>query len=157
MSFNLVSRFHDSEINHTPSMDMFKMQATLPTYSSTDLISGISDALTQGCRLALEPIYDKDFVVNSLLINAPSYLDLTKSFWLQFAKDILYNPKYSGVKIPSLTICFSVGEETDLNEEKLINAALKKVSAGRDLIKVPLPIVKLSVAGGDCEHGGIFF
>ena len=156
-SYNIVSRFHDSEINHTPSMDMFNMQATLPTYSSTDLISGISDALTQGCRLALEPIYDKDFVVNSLLINTPSYLDLTKSFWLQFAKDILYNPQYSGVKIPSLTICFSVGEETVLNEEKLINAALKKVSAGRDLIKVPLSIVRLSVAGGDCEHGGIFY
>ena len=156
-SFNVVTRFHDSEINHTPSYKMFKMQASIPTYSSTDLISGISDALTQGCRLALEPIYDEDFIIESLMINKPSYLDLTKSHWVKFAKNVLYNPKYSNLELPSLAICFSVGEPTELNEEKLVNLALKKVKAGRDLLHLPLPIVKLSVAGGDCEHGGIFY
>ena len=156
-SFNGVTRFHDSEVNHTPSYRRFSMQANIPTYSSTGLISGISDALTQGCKLALEPIYDENFVVESLLINKPSYLDFTKSFWLKFAKEILYNPKYKDVKLPWLTICFSVGERTDLNEEKLINKALAKVHAGRDLIPLPFPFIKLSTAGGDCEHGGIFY
>jgi len=157
MSYNGVTRFHDTEINHTPSYRMFSMQATIPTFSSTDLMSGISDALLQGCKLSLEPIYDENFVVESLLINQPSYLDFTKSFWLKFAKDILYNPKYKDVKLPNLAICFSVGEPTELNEEKLINRAFKKVHAGRKLLPVPLPIIKLSVAGGDCEHGGIFY
>ena len=156
-SFNEVTRFHDSEINHTPSYKLFTMQATIPTYSSTGLISGISDALTQGCKLSLEPIYEPEFVVKSLMINRPSYLDFTKSFWLQFAKDILYNPEYENVELPELTICFSVGEPTELNEEKLINKALKKVKAGRKILRVPLPIVKLSIAGGDCEHGGLFY
>ena len=154
-SYNGVTRFHDPEINHTPSFKMFSMQATIPTFSSTDLMSGISDALTQGCRLSLEPIYDENFVVESLLINKPSYLDFTKSFWLKFAKDILYNPKYKNVEIPSLAICFSVGEPTSLSEEKLINKAFKKVKAGKELFHAP--ITKLSVAGGDCEHGGIFY
>lgn len=157
MSYNGVTRFHDKEVNHTPSYKMFQMQATIPTFSSTDLMSGISDALLQGCRLALEPIYDENFVIESLLINQPSYLDLTKSFWMKFAKDILNNPKYENVEMPFLTICFSVGEPTELNEEKLINKAFKKVKAGRKMIPVPLPIIKLSVAGGDCEHGGIFY
>ena len=156
-SFNGVTRFHDKEINHTPSYKHFSMQANIPPFSSTGLISGISDALTQGCRLALEPIYDENFVVESLIINKPSYLDFTKSYWLKFAKEILYNPKYANVKLPSLTICFSVGERTDLNEERLINMALKKVEAGKDLLPFPFQVVKLSTAGGDCEHGGIFY
>ena len=157
MSYNGVTRFHDSEVNHTPSYKLFSMQATIPTFSSTDLMSGISDALLQGCRLALEPIYDENFVIESLLINQPSYLDFTKSFWLKFAKNILYNSKYKNVEMPFLTICFSVGESTELNEEKLINKAFRKVKAGRKLLRLPLPLIKLSIAGGDCEHGGIFY
>ena len=156
-SFNEVSRFHDPEVNHTPSYKMFKIQATIPTYSSTGLISGISDALTQGTTLALEPIYDPKFAVDSLIINRPSYLDYTKSFWLNFARDVLYNPKYENLELPNLFICFSVGEGTDKSEERFINRALKKVKAGRKLLPLPLNIAKLSVAGGDCEHGGIFY
>jgi len=156
-SYNEVTRFHDTEVNHTPPYKLFTMQATIPTYSSTGLISGISDALTQGCKLSLEPIYEPEFAVKSLMINRPSYLDFTRSFWIQFAKDVLYNPEYENVELPELTICFSVGEPTEINEEKLINKALKKVKAGRKILPVPLPIVKLSVAGGDCEHGGLFY
>ncbi len=156
-SFNIVTRFHDKEINHTPSYRMFSMQASIPTFSSTGLISGISDGLTQGCKVALEPIYEENFVVDSITINQPSYLDLTRSFWIRFAKDVLYNPKYKDLELPSLTICFAVGEPTEMNEEILINKALKKVKAGKKILKVPLPIVKLSTAGGDCEHGGIFY
>ena len=156
-SYNCVSRFHDPDVNHTPSFKIFSMQATIPTYSSTGLISGISDALTQGCRLALEPIYDPNFCVDSLIINRPSYLDLTRSFWIKFSKDILFNPKYKDVKLPELTICFSVGEPTEINEEKLVNRALRKVGAGKKLIPLPFAITRLSIAGGDCEHGGLFF
>ena len=156
-SFNVVSRFHDHEINHTPSYRNFRMQVAIPTYSNTGLVSGISDALTQGCRLALEPIKDENFVVESLMINQPSYLDETKTMWLKFAKNILYNPKYKDVKLPSLFICFSVGEPTEANEEALINRALKKVNAGQELLKLPIPFVKLSIAGGDCEHGGYLY
>lgn len=155
-SFNFVTRFHDSDVNHTPSYRNFSMQANVPTYSSTGLISGISDALTQGCKLSLEPIYEEDFVVDSLIINRPSYVDFTKSFWLRFAKDILYNPKYKNTKLPELLICFSVGEVTERNEEKFINKALKKVGAGKKIFPI-VPITRISIAGGDCEHGGIFY
>lgn len=156
-SYNGVSRFHDPDVNHTPPYQMFSMQATIPTYSSTGLISGISDALTQGCKLSLEPIYEADFCVDSLIINRPSYLDLTRSHWIKFAKDILYNPKYEKVKLPELTICFSVGEPTEINEENLINKSFIKVGAGKKIIPIPIAVTRLSIAGGDCEHGGLFF
>ena len=156
-SFNVVTRFHDKEINHTPSLKRFRMQATIPTFSSTALISGISDALTQGCTLALEPIYDENFVIEGLLINKPNYLDLTRSFLLKMSKDVLYNQKYRNVKLPFLTFVFSVGEPTEISEENLINKALQKAEAGKDIFKALHRIVKVSVAGGDCEHGGIFY
>ena len=47
-------------------------------------------------------------------------------------------------------------------EEKLINKFLKKIKAGTDVsfdgkrIKLPVPIVKVSLAGGSCEIGSGF-
>lgn len=155
-SYNIATRFHDPEINHTPSFKLFKMMASLPTYSSTDLISGISDALTQGCCLTLEPIGVKEFAVEMLMINRPSYLDWTRCTWLYFAKQILLNPKYKDVKLPELMIGFSVGEPTELNEEILINKALKKVKAGRAIFPFPFQVMKLSIAGGSTENGGFY-
>lgn len=156
-SFIIATRFHDPEVNHTPSFSRFSMMASIPTYSSTDLISGISDALTQGCKLALEPIGRPEFVVEMLLINRPSYLDFTRNIWLAFAKRILFDKKYDDVRLPELLICFSVGEPTEINEEKLINKALKKVGAGRATIPLPISLVKLSIAGGSTENGGFYY
>ena len=63
-------------------MKDFTIQAQIPTHSNTDIIASISDSLMQGSRLALEPIYDKDFFIDSLLINRPNYVVATRSFWL---------------------------------------------------------------------------
>ena len=156
-SFITIGRCHDPEIQKTTSMKKFTIQAHIPTHSNTDIICSISDTLMQGAKLALEPIYSKDFFLDSLLINKPNYVVGTRSHWIHTMKKVLYDPEYKGVKMPFLLIPFSVGEPLERNEEKFLNKGLRKVGAGKDIIPTPISPVAMSVAGGDCEHGGIFY
>lgn len=156
-SFIAMGRAHDPEVQNTSSMRKYTVQAHIPTHSNTDIISGLSDSFMQGAKVALEPIYDKEFFLNSLLINKPTYIMATRSFWVDMAKKILYNPKYQGTKLNSLFLAFSVGEPLEKNEEKLINKALRKADAAKDMIPAPVSPAAISYAGGDCEHGGIFY
>lgn len=156
-SFITIGRGHDPEIQKTTSMKNFTVQAVIPTFSNTDIISSISDSLMQGSKVALEPIYDKDFFIDSLEINRPNYVVATKSFWVETFKKIFFKDEYKDRKMPYLVIPFAVGEGMDLGEEKFINKGLRKVSAGRDKIPSLVSPITMSVAGGDCEHGGIFW
>lgn len=156
-SFITIGRCHDPEIQRTASMKNFTVQALIPTFSNTDIISSISDSLMQGAKVALEPIYDKDFFIDSLEINKPNYVVATKSFWLETFKKVFFDKKYANTKMNYLLIPFAVGEGMDLGEEKFINKGLRKVSAGKDKIPFPISPITMSVAGGDCEHGGIFW
>ena len=45
----------------------------------------------------------------------------------------------------------------EINEEKFINKALKKAKAGTAVTHTSFSIIKMSEAGGDCEHGSIFY
>ena len=51
----------------------------------------------------------------------------------------------------------SVGESTSPGEEKYFNKSLRRLKAGTDLIPLPISAITMSLAGGDCEHGGLFF
>lgn len=156
-SFITIGRCHDTDVQKSASMKHFTIQAQIPTHSNTDIIASISDSLMQGSKLALEPIYDKDFFIDSLLINEPTYVVATRSFWINTMKKVMYDPKYQNVKMPFLLIPFSVGEPLEKNEEKFLNKGLRKVQAGRNKIPTPVSPITMSVAGGDCEHGGIFW
>ncbi len=156
-SFITIGRCHDPEIQKTTSMKNFTIQAHIPTHSNTDIIASISDALMQGSKLALEPIYDEEFFLDSLLVNQPNYVVATRSFWISTMKKVFYDENYKGVKLPFLLIPFSVGEPLEIGEEKFLNKGLRKVGAGKDIIPTPVSAVTMSVAGGDCEHGGIFW
>lgn len=156
-SFITIGRCHDPEIQKTTSMKKFTIQAHIPTHSNTDIISSISDSLMQGSKLALEPIYDEDFFLNSLLINRPTYVVATRSFWISTMKKVLYDSRYKKIKMPFLFIPFAVGEPLEAGEEKFINKGLRKLAAGKDILPTPISAVTMSVAGGDCEHGGIFW
>lgn len=153
-SYITMGRFHDIDLSNAPSMNNLVVLAQIPTHSNTNIMSNITDTLQQKSTIALEPIYDKDFFLNSLIINKPSFCTSTRSFILTAAKSILTDEKYSNVKLSSLLALFSVGEATSKGEEKLINKALRKTKAGIE--KLPIPTV-LCTAGGDCEHGGIFY
>ena len=156
-SFIAMGKWHDPDISESPDMSWMTVLSEIYAHSNTGLICSISDGLLQGCKLALEPIHDKDFFINSLLINKPNYAIESRSFWVNTFKKIVNDPKYKNVKMPFLTVPFSVGEPLAPGEEKFCNKMLRKVGAGKDKIKLPISLISMSVAGGDCEHGGIFF
>ena len=111
----------------------------------------------QGCKLALEPISDKDFFLESLIINEPNYVTASTSYWIDAMKKILYDQKYQSTTLPNLLIAFGAGEGMSVNEEKFLNKGLRKSKAGTKFIPSILKSTIMSAAGGDCEHGGIFY
>ncbi len=158
-SFITIGRCHDPEIQKSASMKKFTIQSNAPTFSNTDLICNISDSFMQGSKLALEPIYDgsAEFFIDSLLINDPTYVIATRSIWLKTFKKVFFDERYKNVKFKNLLIPFAVGEGLEPGEEKFINKGLRKVKAGINYTKLPLALSSISLAGGDCEHGGIFW
>ena len=155
-NFIFVARYHDKDYNGIDTKS-FTSLAHIPTYSNTNLVSCISDSLMQGAKLGLEPIYDKDSFINSLLIYKPHYAAATKSFWINTAKKVLYDSNYKNVKFKNLLLAFSCGEPFEINEEKIINKAIKKAKSGTAITHTPFSIIKMSEAAGDCEHGSIFY
>ena len=59
--------------------------------------------------------------------------------------------------MPFLLVPMIVGEPNSIGEEKFCNKFLRKVNAGSKFTHSPLSPVVMSMAGGDCEHGGLFF
>ena len=53
----------------------------IPTYTHMELSCAISDTLYEKCTLALEPYYDRDFFIYSLLINKPNFVPASTGFW----------------------------------------------------------------------------
>lgn len=156
-SFVTMARFHDSDVSGLPAMKNIRGLAHIPPHSNTDLITSISDVLSQHGTVALEPIYDQNFFLPSLMINKPNFVPATTSFWLNAAKKIRFDESYRNLQLPFLIIPTAVGEPVAPNEEKFINKALKTTKAGKDLFHLPYTPVCLSIGGGDCEHGGLFF
>ena len=156
-SFCVIGRFHDSDLMHGMRFKAFRGLAIIPPHSNTDLISCISDTLMQGAVLTIEPVYEASFFLDSLLINRPCFVTATRSFWVTVAKRMLTEEKYKNTKLPFLLMAFAVGEELSINEEKLLNRALRKADAGKDFHHLPISPVCICVAGGDCEHGSILY
>lgn len=156
-SYITMGTFHDSDLSNVPSMSNLRMMAHIPPHSNTNIQSCITDCLMQGSEVALEPIYDKEHFINSLLINKPSFVTATRSFWVNAAKNIFNNPEYKGVKMPFLLVPMAVGEPLSPGEEKYCNKFIRKVNMGGEKTHLPISPITMSVAGGDCEHGGIFF
>ena len=155
-NFIILARYHDKDINGITTKS-FTSLAHIPTFSNTNLVSCISDSLMQGAKLALEPTYDKDFFVDSMIMHNPHYVAAPKSFWINAAKKLLYSEEYKKSKLLNLLMAFVCGEPYELNEERLINRALKKAKAGTAITRTPFSIVRSCEAAGDCEHGSIFY
>lgn len=154
-SFITSARFHDSDLSRLPSTEHIRGLAHIPPHSNTDLITSISDVLSQGGTVALEPTYNKETFAYSLLINKPNFVPATTSFWIHAIKAFQTDPSLKDKKLPYLYIPTAVGEAVSPGEEKFINQGLKKLKAGIDKLKVTT--APLSMGGGDCEHGGLFF
>lgn len=152
-SYITMGRYHDADVSGLLSMKDMTVLASIPTLSNTNLASNISDTLMQKCTIALEPIYHQDFFIPSLLINKPNVVVTSKSFILNSFKKI---SKDLNLKLPFLAGLFAAGEPTSKGEEKFINRKLKQFSAGTDVLPKPIAPIPLSIAGGDCEHGGFY-
>lgn len=156
-SYVVMGTYHDPEKSKVPSMKKLRMLSHIPSHSNTNIQSCITDPLMQGAEVALEPIYNEEHFIYSLLINKPSFVTATRSFYVRLADDILYDDKFKKVKMPFLLVPMIVGEPNSLGEEKYINKSLRKVNAGSQFTHLPISPVTISIAGGDCEHGGLFF
>ena len=150
-SYVTMARFHDPDIPGTTSMKNMRVLASIPTLSNTNLGFNITDTLMQGSTVALDPIYNKDSLFNSLIINKINVAVTSKSFILHMMKNL---PK--SAKLPYLVGLFAAGEGTSKGEEKFINSKLKQLKAGTKKFPFPISPIPLSIAGGDCEHGGFY-
>lgn len=158
-SLIVMGRFHDPELSGNPRIEGLRGLAHIHPESNTDVITCISDNLMQGWSVALEPEYDKNKALDYVILNKPNYLNLTTSFAIQMAKDYFNKSDPIYKKLPFLFAMFTVGEGTSKGEEKFINSFLRKSKAGSGIkIKgLSLPYTTLSIGGGDCEHGGIYY
>lgn len=158
-----MGRFHDSELSGNPKLENMRGLAHIHPESNTDVITCISDNLMQGWSVALEPEYSKEKALDYIILNKPNYLNITTSFLIEASKQYLIDKKYNkdgeSRKLPFLLATFAVGERTSKGEEKFINQFLRKSKAGSGVsIKgFKMPYTTLSIGGGDCEHGGIYY
>ena len=158
-----MGRFHDPELCGNPKIPNLRGLAHIHPESNTDIISCISDNLMQGWSVALEPEYDKNKALDYIILNKPNYLNITTSFMLEVSKQYLIDKRFHqdgiGRKLPFLLATFTVGESTQKGEEKFINRFLRESKAGSGIsIKgFKMPFTTLSIGGGDCEHGGIYY
>ena len=156
-SFIMIARHHDKDMSGGVDMSKLTLLSHIPPYSNTDIISSISDSLMQGSKLALEPIYDRNFFLTSLRINEPNCVIATTSFWIQAMKDAMYKPENKDLLMPYLLIIFAAGEGMSANEEKFLNRGLRKVRAGSKFLPPFLKSTVMSAGGGDCVHCSIFY
>lgn len=158
-----IGKFHDPELCGNPKIPGLRGLAHIHPDSNTNIITCISDNLMQGWSVALEPEYDEKKALDYVMINKPNYLNATTSFIIEMAKQYLMDRRFhedgKGRKLSFLLATFAVGEGTSKGEEKFINRFLRESRAGSGVsVKgFRFPYTPLSVGGGDCEHGGIYY
>lgn len=152
-----IARFHDPDLSRMPAMRNMRGLAHIPLHSNTNIASSISDTLCQKCTVACEPIYRVDFFAKSLAINKCSFVPATRSFWLRAIEDFRNDPQMAKEAVPLFVNVVAVGEDISKSEENYINRFFKDYKAGSAKLPFPLSPITLSVGGGNCEHGGLFF
>jgi acyl-coenzyme A synthetase/AMP-(fatty) acid ligase len=153
--------YNNTNLTGSPEVPEIRGLAHIHSDSNTNLVTCISDNLIKHGSVALEPEYDKDKFLDYIRINKPVHLDATTSFLIQAAKDYYKrkNETKQKLKFPNMLVTMAVGEKASIGEEKFINHFLLEANAGSDisLNGIKLPCGPLSIGGGDCEHGGIFY
>lgn len=152
-----IGRFQDADLSDLPAMSDLTGVALIPPHSNTGLISSLSDVLYKGCTAALEPIYKKEFFLMSMAINQPNYVCAPRNMVVYGAKQIYSDLRFKYFKMPYMMMLTSVGEPTSMGEEKFINKMMRKAQCGVDKLPRPLSPVPVSIGGGDCERGGMYF
>lgn len=155
-SYITLSRYKESDVSGMPSMRSLTVLGHIPTYTHMELSCAISDTLYEGCTLALEPFYDKDFFPYSLLINEPNFVPASVGFWGNLCKKLNFDPEFKYMDLPFLMIPTVTGEGCSKGEEKFFNYTSKKHKFGCNKLPFPLAPVTFSIGGGTSESSGIF-
>lgn len=155
-SYITLSRYKESDVSGMPSMRNLTVLGHIPTYTHMELSCAISDTLYEGCTLALEPFYDKDFFPYSLLINEPNFVPASVGFWGNLCKLLNFDPEFKYINLPFLMIPTVTGEACSRGEEKFFNYTSKKHKFGTGKLPFPLSPVTFSIGGGTSESSGIF-
>lgn len=160
-SYIIGGIYNDTNLTGSPSVPEIRGLAHIHSDSNTNLVTCISDNLIKRGTVALEPEYDKKKALDYIILNKPVHLDATTSFLIEVAKKYFKEYKNKGKKLllPQMLVTMAVGEKTSPGEEKFLNKFLKCVKAGSgiSLNGLKLPYAPLSIGGGDCEHGGIYY
>ena len=154
----VMGRYHDSEVSGIPNLKDSVTYSTIPTQSNSYIASILSDTLMEGACIALDPIVSKEYFIYGILINEPYMAIATTSSWLYTAK-YYYNlskEEQQKIKFPNTLFPVVVGEPMSPGEEKYLNKFIKDTKCGTGVTKLPYSISKMSICGGDCEHGSIF-
>ena len=152
-----IGRFQDHDLSGLPEMKGLIGEMIIPTHSNTSIISSMSDVLYKGCTVALEPIYNPDFLLYSLAINKPNYISVSRNMIVNACKKIYSDERFRNFKMPYMMMLTAVGEPTSIGEEKFVNRVMRKAKCGTGKLPFPISPVPLSIGGGDCERGGMFF
>lgn len=155
-TYIIMGRYHDPEVAGIPKMENTITLAEIGPHADTTLMTGVSDTLTQGGIVALDPIINEDYFIYSLLINGAGLVIATRTFWLKAMKDTYNKPELRNITLPGLYVPSEGGEPLSAGEEKALNQWLKDIKAGTKITHTPFSIVKMTVGGGDSEHGSLF-
>ncbi len=151
-----MGRYHDHEVAGIPKMDNTITLACVGPHADTALMSGVSDTLIQGGTIALDPIIDEHYFLYSLKFNNAGLAIATRTFWIRAMKETYENPEFKGLKLPGLYVPSEGGEPLSAGEEKALNRWLRDIDAGVAITHTPFSIVKMTIGGGDSEHGSLF-
>ncbi len=155
-TYIIMGRYHDPGVAGIPSMKNTWSMVFVGTHADTTLMSGVSDTLLQGGIVALEPIIEQEFFVHSLIINRPGLVVATRTYWIYAMKETYSNPEFKNLKLPYMYVPSEGGEPLSAGEEIALNKWLRKVRAGVKITHTPFSIVKMTIGGGDSEHGSLF-
>lgn len=150
-----VSRFKNPDVSGMPEMKDLITQYEVPVYSHTNL-SNVTDTLYCSCTYAAEPFAENDFFLKSLLINKTNYCQSPLGRWMHLGKE-LCKEENKDVKLTQLIMADVVGESCSPGEEKFLNRVSREHKFGTKKLPFPLSPVTISMGGGTCEGGGIFF
>lgn len=155
-TYIIMGRYHDPEVANIPSMKNIVTMVAVGPHADTTLMTGVSDTFMQGGTYALDPIIDEEYFLYSLIINKPRLVIGTRTYWMRAMKQTYEESQFKNLKLPYLYVPSEGGEPLSAGEEKALNKWLKDTKAGTAITHTPTSIVKMTVGGGDSEHGSLF-
>lgn len=153
-SYVAMVRLHDQDLKGIPFEPDAVALSYFPPFSNMQLNSWVNN-LSQNMAIAFEPLFSRNMLLYSMLMNKPAILQTTRSLLLDTAKKMEEKTRLASEAFANTVVVSSSLEPISKNEENYINCVLKVVGAGKKVFH--FRNVNLSVGAGDLEHGEIFF